>query len=150
MGTAPLDDRDGPDRLRARLRSRAAEPPRPWLPARAFGEGVDAFLRWPREPLAAHPDLAWLHARWQLGETLTRPGGRGPRALLRRAVHRAVTGVLSPYLARTTELAAAVTRIADALARRVDELEAGERAALEAVREDLAELAAELDRRLAP
>jgi hypothetical protein len=148
MEDAPVDARDAEERLTARVLARGDQPPGPWLPRRSYGERVDAVLRWPRERAAEHPDLRWLHSHWQLGETLGRPGGRGPRALVRRAVHRVVTAVLSPYLVRTTELAAAVTRVADFLARRIDELEAGERAALEALREDLADLAVELHRRL--
>ncbi|HLG92199.1 MAG TPA: hypothetical protein VKY15_04365 [Acidimicrobiales bacterium] len=102
--------------------------------------------------LKDHPALAYLHGHWELGQVLrslpTRASWARPKQALRALFARLLVSCLSPYLHEEQELVSAMVQHHDALASRIDSLEARRRADLEALEAELVELVGRLRHQL--
>jgi hypothetical protein len=121
--------------------------PRSWTP-QATAEDVRAGDD--LQPIHLVESLHHLHHNWDMTEAIQFKGrGRGPKAVLHRLLSRIVTIALSDYLGQENAYRAAIAQAVDAIAYRVDEVAfRDERAILQAVREDLLDLARHVENRL--
>lgn len=140
MGEIPLDAARALDELRD-LKDEPWAGPRSWLSPELFDAALASA---PSPPAVLDEDLAWLHAHWSLAKGMEE-GGDGAKGRLRRRLARAL---LAPFLGQIEQYMATNVRTVDALARRVDELEASHLRVLGAVRHDFVALARYLEERL--
>jgi hypothetical protein len=144
MEHLPLDARSVVDELRSASTPLSGDGPRTWVPAASF----DALLEDAEVvPVALNDHLAWLHANCDLAQTLAPPEGNGVKAVVKRLVHRAVLAVLHPYLVKVQDCIEVTVRAIDTVAARVDEQAAAQLQAVGAMRADLIDLAAHLEKR---
>ncbi|MGA3215276.1 MAG: hypothetical protein ABSD97_06250 [Acidimicrobiales bacterium] len=145
MEHLPLDARGVVDELRSAPRASRSERPRTWVPSASFESLLaDAEL----SPVLLNGHLTWLHDNCDLTQALAPPEGGGPKAFVRRLVHRAVLAVLRPYLLKVQDCVAETARALDAVARRVDDQAATQLRTIGALRADLVEFATRVDERL--
>ena len=103
-----------------------------------------------RQLLKLNETLVWLHHHWDLRPTLSDPVFRpGPQAKLQTLIWRTVRGVLNRYINEEHELIANLVRMADTLAKRVDDLEADHDRLVAGLRAELISLSKLVDERFA-
>ena len=138
-GDTRLDAELVVEHLRAILAGHAAEAPRQWSPQATFDE---LMRKMNREPIHLHPAIHHLHHYWNMEALGPPPAGRGPKARVKRFVHRYLEHALGTYFRQELEYRAALAQSIDALAYRIDEVtSADERNLLELVLADLFDLA---------
>jgi hypothetical protein len=145
-GNPDTDARLIVERMRALAARRTSSYPRQWMPQGTFD---DLMEHADRDPIHFDPSLHHLHHHWDRGPALGRSSaGRSPKAFIRSAIARLVTGALGPYFAEEQDFRIAVARSIDAIAYRVDEIaSADERAILTLIRNDLLDLAKTVESR---
>ncbi len=144
MGDIPLDARRLVDELRSSRREGAVAP-KVWTPSESFDASMKQLER---PPIVLNEHLRWMHENWDMRALLAPPPATGVRGLLRRAIHRAVMAVFSPYFNRLQEFAGVSLRAIDAIAKRVDEDADTQHYVMEAVRGDLIDFAHHVDERV--
>jgi len=98
-------------------------------------------------PVALNDHLAWLHANCDIAKTLVPPEGGGVKTFAKRLIYKAVLAVLHPYLVKVQDSIAVTVRALDTVAARVDEQAAAQIRAIVAMRTDLVDLAAHVEKR---
>lgn len=151
MGDVPHNDRVDSAEVVERIRAVVAEGreryPRTWTP-QASVERLPGHQN--REPAFLLESIDHLHAHWDMTDTLNFKGrGWGPKAIVHRILYKFVNIALSDYLGKEHAYRAATAQSIDYLARRLDDVSfRDERDLLEAVRDDLMDLARHLEDRI--
>jgi ABC-type uncharacterized transport system YnjBCD substrate-binding protein len=144
MEQLPLDARNIVEKLRTANLQHAGDGPRSWIPTSSFEALLeDAEVT----PVALNDHLSWLHANCDLAQVLAPPEGSGVKTFVKRLVYRAVLAVLHPYLVKVQDCIAVSVRALDSVALRVDEQAAMQMRAVVAMRADLVDLAAQVEKR---
>jgi hypothetical protein len=142
MEELPLEARSLAGQVRASLRG-----PRTsfWQPSAYLGEGTPER----RRLLVVNDNLRWLHQHWDLrGSLADPPARRGAKARVKLLIRRAMRSSLSQYFEEEHELVANIVRVVDALAKRIDDIEADDERLVGALRAELVDLASSVEERL--
>jgi hypothetical protein len=151
VGELPHDDRVDSAEIVERIRAVVAEGreryPRTWTP-QASVERLPGHQN--REPAFLLESIDHLHANWDMSDALNFKGrGWGPKAIVHRLMYRIVNVALSDYLGQEHAYRAATAQSIDYLARRLDDVSfRDERDLLEAIRDDLLDLARHVEDRI--
>ncbi len=147
MEELPLEPRTVAQAVTFALRDKHTDP---WQPSTGF-TAVLADTR--RQMLKLHETLRWLHHHWDLRPTLddvaAAASRTGPQAKVQGLIWRTVRSALGRYFDEEHELFANLVRMADVLAKRVDDLEADQERVVAALRAELIDLGSSVDQRLA-
>lgn len=133
------------EHLRQLVAEAPSSHPRGWVPTITFEE---LLTKSDREPIHLHESIHYLHRHWHEVTLSAPPGGRHPRNRFARYVHRILESLLADHFQRERDFRAALAQSIDAIAYRLDEVAtADQRNLLEAVRDDLADLARYVEER---